>query len=275
MKAIIKEEVGRSLRSRGMALSLLLGGIIAMAQVVQCQLPAHQWDLAMDPKFPILYPSTAADSWIAGNSMNMESFLYFLVIPILAVLPFGTSYFSDQSSGFIKGLYMRTPRKDYLTAKYTAVFLSGGLAVVLPLLLNLLCALILLPNLTPQSVLSRNGICAAHLFYRIYFSHPMVYTMIFLALDFVMGGIWACVALACSFISDYKIVVAVCPFFLQLGIHVICTMLNVNGIDYSSVYFTQSGYGIKSAIVPVLYILPGLAATWFIFRKKGVREDIF
>ncbi len=274
MKEILKEEVGRSLRSRGMTLSLALGGIIAAAQVIHYQLPHHDWNMTNDMEaFPILYPFAVADSWIGGSTEYLEGFLYFLIIPILAVLPFGASYFSDQASGFLKGLYTRVSRKDYLTAKYLAAFLSGGLAVVLPLVLNLLCALVLLPNLTPQSVFAHNGICAASLFYQIYFSHPAVYIVIFLCLDFVMGGVWACTALACSFLSDYKIVVAVCPFFLQLMIHVICTMLN--GIDYSSVYFTQSGYGIQNALVPAAYVLLGLMSAWVIFRKKGAKVDIF
>lgn len=274
MKEILKEEVRRSLRSRGMVMSLTLGGIIAAAQVIQYQIPNSHWNFtkAMED-FPILYPFSAADSWLAGGAVCLEAFLYFLVIPILAVLPFGTSYFSDQASGFLKGLYTRTSRKDYLTAKYIAVFFSGGLAVLLPLVLNLLCALVLLPNLAPQFVFPNNAICAASLFYRLYFSHPVIYTVLFLCIDFVMGGIWACAALAASFFSDYKIVIAVCPFFLQLGIHVICTMLDA--IEYSSVYFTQSGYGMKNAVVPAAYVILGLASTWVIFRKKGAKEDIF
>lgn len=124
-----------------------------------------------------------------------------------------------------------------------------------------------------QCVLPHNLICAANLFYQVYFSHPIIYTVIFLGIDFVMGGIWACTALACSFLSDYKMVVAVCPFFLQLGIHVICTMLDA--IDHSSIYFTQSGYGMKSTVVPALYIIIGFASTWVIFRKRGEKEDIF
>ena len=94
MKEILKEEVGRSLRSRGMTLSLALGGIIAAAQVIHYQVPHHDWNLTNDMEaFPILYPFAVADSWIGGSTEYLEGFLYFLIIPILAVLPFGASYF--------------------------------------------------------------------------------------------------------------------------------------------------------------------------------------
>ena len=77
------------------------------------------------------------------------------------------------------------------------------------------------------------------LFYKIFFTHPMIYTMFFLVLQFLMAGIWACVCLSVSFLSDYKIVVLIFPFFVQLILHVICTI--TNHIDYSSVYWVQPG----------------------------------
>ena len=80
MKEILKEEVGRSLRSRGMALSLILGGIVSAAQVIQYQIPKYQWNMTRDlGAYPILYPSSVADSWIAGSPVYLENFLYFLI----------------------------------------------------------------------------------------------------------------------------------------------------------------------------------------------------
>ena len=73
MKELLKEEVRRTLRSRGMALSLILGGIISAAQVIRYQIPKYQWNLVMDMEaYPILYPSSVADSWIAGSPVFME-----------------------------------------------------------------------------------------------------------------------------------------------------------------------------------------------------------
>ena len=78
MKEILKEEVRRSLRSRGMALSLVLGGLIAAAQVIHYQLPHRIWNLTNDMEaFPILYPFAVADSWIGGSTEYLEGFLYY------------------------------------------------------------------------------------------------------------------------------------------------------------------------------------------------------
>ena len=48
---------------------------------------------------------------------------------------------------------MRTKREDYLKAKYVVAFLSGGIAVLVPLIFNLMCSLVLLPNLAPLSTM--------------------------------------------------------------------------------------------------------------------------
>lgn len=274
MGKMIKAEINRSIKSSGMLLSLIIGNAIAIAQIVHYQIPAYKMNQAMDfEKIPILYLYTVSDTWMGGSPIYLETFLYFLILPILAALPFGTSYFTDNQSGFLKNIYMRTSRKQYLSAKYIATFLSGGTAVTLPLLLNLAVGMVLLPNLVPSVILPHNGINARNVFCTIYFSKPLLYILIFLCIDFLLGGIWACVALAASFISDYRIVVMISPFFLQLGIHVICTILNK--IEYSSVYFAQSGYGLFHAWVLLGYLFVGSIVTWIIFRKKGEKEDVF
>jgi hypothetical protein len=111
------------------------------------------------------------------------------------------------------------------------------------------------------------------LFYKIFFTHPMIYTTFFLVVQFLMAGIWACVCLSVSFLSDYKIVVLIFPFFVQLILHVICTI--TNHIDYSSVYWVQPGHGIVAWWIPVVSMGIGIPVTFFVFMKKGAKEDVF
>lgn len=274
MKQILKAELSRAIKNRGMLLALTIGIGIALVHAVHVMLPAYYVNLETDfERYPILYPAIVADTWLAGNEFALESFLYFLVLPLVAVLPFGTSYFSDKENGFLKSLYMRVSRKDYLLAKYAAAFVSGGIASVVPLIVNLLCAFILLPNLCPEVVMPHNGISATNLFYEIYYANPILYIFIFLCIDFVAGGIFACMALACSYLSDYKIIIAICPFFIQLILHVGSSMLMK--LDYSSVYFLEAGYGIRAPLVAILCMILGLGLSFAVFVKKGEKEDVF
>lgn len=274
MKQILKIEISRAFRTKGMLFSLIGGCVLSVLHIIQYQIPAHQTLLQRAfETAPIWTPSNVAGTWIAGNGYNLEGFAYFLVVPILAMLPYGVSYFSDQEQGFLKNIYMRVKRRDYLKAKYIATFLSGGFAVTVPLLINVLCCMCLVPNLLPSTILPQNGICAVHVWNEIYFSHPLLYITIFLLIDFCFGGIFACVTLAASFLSDYKMVVAICPFFLQLLLHVVCTLLNI--WEYSSVYVMQAGYGIKQIWVLAAYLVIGFFGTFFIFMYKGERADAF
>ena len=274
MKQILKIEIYRAFRTKGMLFSFIGGCVLSVLHIIQYQIPAHQTLLQRAfEDAPIWTPPNVAGTWMAGNGYNLEGFAYFLVVPILAMLPYGVSYFSDQEQGVLKNIYMRVKRREYLKAKYIATFLSGGFAVTIPLFINVLCCMCLVPNLLPSTILPQNGICAVHVWNEIYFSHPLLYIAIFLLIDFCFGGIFACVTLAASFLSDYKMVVAICPFFLQLLLHVVCTLLNI--WEYSSVYVMQAGYGIKQIWVLIAYLAIGFFGTFFIFMYKGERADAF
>lgn len=180
MLGIIKEEMNRAMKSKGMLLALTIGITIVMIHIIHYIISFHYANQMIDfEKYPIIYPATVCDKWIEGNTFTMESFLYFLLLPIIAVLPFGTSYLTDNQSGFLKGIYMRISRKKYLIAKYISSFVAGGIAVILPLSVNLMCALIFLPNLDPQVVSGQSLIRAATVFHELYYSNPLIYLVLF------------------------------------------------------------------------------------------------
>lgn len=218
-------------------------------------------------------PSAIAGAWLAGNPVTWTGFVFFLILPILAMLPFGVSYFSDRESGYLKNLYTRMPRRQYLTNKFLVTFLSGGTAVAVPLGLNLLCSMIFVPNLLPPVIHPINYINPTRFLYELYFSRPLLYIGFFIVLDFLLGGMFACITLAISYLSDYKVIVGIVPFFLQLGIHILATMLGK--LEYSSVYFAQAGYGLVHWWIFGLYFLMGIGVSWLIFFRKGVKDDVF
>lgn len=128
MKQIFKTEMKRAMSGKGMVLSMLIGTVLGIAHVIREIIPAYRANLTnFYNEFPILSPHSAVETWMAGSPSNLEGFIFFLILPILASLPFGTSYFEDCKEGVIKNIYMRTKREDYLKAKYAAAFLSGEL----------------------------------------------------------------------------------------------------------------------------------------------------
>ena len=274
MRRILREEISRALCGRGMKLSLVVGSIISLAHVLQYGLANHRMLQSMDfTEVSIAHPLPAIEGWMAGNTYNLESFIFFFLLPLLATLPFGISYFDENLNGVLHNIFMRVPRKQYFMAKYVAVFLSGGMAIVIPLLVNLLLTMVLLPNHAGTNILSESLIGAEKIGYEVYFSHPCIYLGGYFILDFLLGGVFACVALVGSYVSAHRIVNAVIPFFLQLVLYVI---FNIAGKpEYTSVYFAIAGYGICAIWLPLAYILIMGIVSFIIFLKAGIKCDVY
>lgn len=274
MLKVFKEEMKRAFCGDGMKLSLAVGMLISLAHVVQYGLVNYSMLQSTDfSRYSMVHPMPVVEGWLGGNTYNLQSFIFFLLLPLLATLPFGISYFDEQRNGVLRNVFLRVSRKEYLRAKYFSTFLSGGTAIVLPLLANLVLTMVLLPNHSGTNILTGSGINAAKIGYELYFNYPMLYLGGYFVLDFLLGGAFACVALAGSYIAAHRVVNAVLPFFLQLAVYVICSLTGEDG--YTSVYFAQAGYGLDSLWVPLAYFVILIGVSFFTFWKVGIRQDVY
>ena len=124
MKQILKIEISRAFRTKGMLFSLIGGCVLSVLHIIQYQIPAHQTLLQRAfETAPIWTPPNVAGTWIAGNGYNLEGFAYFLVVPILAMLPYGVSYFSDQEQGVLKYLYESEEERLFKGEVYCNLFI--------------------------------------------------------------------------------------------------------------------------------------------------------
>lgn len=108
---IFKIELKRAFKSRKLLIALLAGMIIAVWHYVQYVLPLIR---AEEFEEEIYYPVTVFESWMGGNSYTLQQYLLFIIFPILAVLPFGTSYYEDKKAVNIKILLHVLKRKNIL-----------------------------------------------------------------------------------------------------------------------------------------------------------------
>ena len=270
----LKTEFRRVFSSSGMLLSISIGSVITLLHVFQTPLQLHTLNLNKDFElYPFESPCSAIANWIGADVISLESFLFYMLMPLLATLPFASSFFSDKKSGYLKNIYARSSRKDYLISKYIAVFVSAGIAVIVPLILNLMICMVLLPNTTPEPSAGASAIQPLHLFSMIYYTKPTLYLIIYLIIDFIFAGLFACISLTCSFFTNYKIIVLICPFFVQLILDTFCDL--IGKYDWSCTSFLRSGYGIPHLLLLVVYILLGAFGTTIGYYYKGVREDVF
>lgn len=271
---LTKIELSRAYKSKGFIISLIIGMIISIAHYITVILPySFQLDKYIKMNLPMMYPGWLYNIWIGGKMTNIYSFLFFLIIPILASLPHGDTFFHDTNGGFIQNLCIRESKKNYFTSKFIATFLSGGTAVVVPLILNFVLACLLLPYMRPEVATFTTLIGENSTFPHLYFSHPIIYVSLFILIIFVFSGLFATISLLASYYVDYSFLVVITPFICYLFIS---AAFNLFGIEnYQPSNFLHPAYS-ENTLVPILggtVILLTLTIYGFIIR--GIKDDIY
>ena len=213
MKKIIIIELKRAFLNKTFLVAVLLGTMLAVLQVVFEALPYA----FITSLFPDQYPPSVFNSCM-GLTLGIWQYVFYMVFPILASLPYSNSYLQDSRTGIIKSIYIRTNRQQYLTAKLLAVFLSGGFTAVIPIIINYFLVSLCVPAVIPHAATGFFPIFAQSTWAEIFYTNPWLYVLLFAILLFLTAGILACSALAFSFFIKYSYVVILTPFLLFLAI---------------------------------------------------------
>ncbi len=273
MKNIIKIELIRALKSKTMLLTLMIGSLITLSHVVVYVIPVSNFiDKALSYNKQMYSVPTVFAGWIGQASYSMQSFLFYMLLPLLATIPFGDSFFADIRTGYIKNVLIRVRKKDYYVAKYIATFISGGLVIVIPLIINLMITAMFLPSHHPQ-VTSGYSNGAASMRSNLFFIHPYAYILGYLVIDFIFSGFISTIALSVSLISEYRFMVVVIPFLIYLFMYSLLSSLGL--WSYEAFYFLQPGYGNNSFITIFIQALILATLTSTTFLIGGVKEDIY
>lgn len=189
---------------------------------------------------------TLFNHWIGGEGISSGSVYYFFLFPILVSIPYGWSYCEERRSGYIKNMVIRTGKGRYFLSKYIALFLCGGLVMVIPLLFNFLLTAMFVPAITPDPYYIVNyGILSASFLSMFYYTKPFLYVFLYLLVDFIYGGLIACMCFAFTAFIKNRVVVVLLPFFVLLGFNYIC---------YSLIYRSDSV--IYTEFSPMMFLRP-------------------
>lgn len=118
----------------------------------------------MDQMLPV-FMGQMENGLAAGFTINLsidslKTDLVLLVLPILAALPFTTTFVDDHKSRYLREYLPRAGRQRYLASRIAATAISGGLALFLGVLL--VCAafaLMFMPmELVPQANEAQNAV---------------------------------------------------------------------------------------------------------------------
>ena len=274
MKAIYTNEIKRAFNTIGMKLALLVGCALSIWHVITVIMPISEgqnYELSANAIDDLYVPISLFSTWMGNELFPIQSYIFYLILPLLAVLPFGSSFFEDIKSGYIINVCTRVEKKIYFKAKYLAVFLSGGVTVVAPLLLNLVLSSMFMPAFIPDNG-TVGTISPTTMAYEVFFTHPLVYVLMLIVIDFIFAGVIATLALSYTYFTEHRFGVMIVPFVFYFFIYSLTNLIDKT--DYSLFFMLNGGANNNYLPVYILYFLLFFALSYVIFMWKGKKQDV-
>lgn len=247
MKGLLRVEMRRALTNRWFAFSLVVLTALAVASAIPRILyVTSNLDVVVYPYLDTSYWYVSAyssyRSWIAVNRMATPIEAFFILVPLLVLMGYSWSVASDHRSGYAEHLLARSSKSSWYSARYAAVFVSGGLLVALPMLVNFLLLALFTPSWQPSVVdMTYMGVSSAEnraddaLFTDTLFVNAPLYVAARTALDFALCGAWCVSVLAVSLFVRNRVALIAVPYLALLLVkHLgqrLYVVMRTNGAD--------------------------------------------
>lgn len=267
-------ELRRAFCSKGFYAALLIGCIMTAAQAIEKYGIFREIMGLREQYQAAIYMSDSAFNMFFGmDGVHWAHSLFYMLVPLLATIPYGCSYARDKKSGYVKNIFVRGGRKTYFRAKYLAVFLSGGAAVMIPLLFNLFLVTLYAPLQNVDILASYLGIGVSS-FYGLYLKHTLLYMLLYILITGMTGGIYATIALTISQVTDYVFTVWAGPLLLSVILYNVCTYLG--HLEWVPMFFMSPSQAIPTQIAVVLGELVVIVIVTSVgFCGKEPERDVF
>ena len=229
---IIRFELYRVFHSKTFYISILLGMIICVLDII-----TFCFEFGTSGRHYLIQAWIGTDYQFAYNEM------FYVLLPLIASLPYGGSLYWDIKTGYDRNICTRASRGMYAFAKSLAVFLSTVISVSFSLGVDLFIVAGIFPNFIPERLEFMSiGLLDRHLFTLIYSYHPALYCLIFIIIDGMFAGAVALTSLSLSKVVKSHFSAVVAPMVIA----VISSMI-FSGDD-------QGNWGILGMINPRQYV---------------------
>lgn len=272
MTQLIKMELKRAFTGTWMKITLGMGLFLALSHFIFRVLPVDLLS-GYNQYVASSTPQNLLSGWMAGSA-SIENEIYKYIVYLLAVLPYGASYYEDCKNGLVKNIYTRDSKTKFLASKSIAVFLSGGVAAVFPLITNLMLSATVLPVIFPEW---NTGPNCDGLFVHFYYHNYILYFSLMFLMVFIYAGLVAGLALSISLYARNIFIVLTSPFIVCILFNKICAYINnrfVWGFQLSRVFdVVQLGGKYPEGMLAMTLLL--LLSGYILFMMKGVRDDTY
>lgn len=273
MKNMIRIEMKRAFFNGNYIVSLLIGHIIAGTHIYMRVLPAmSRVDNYLLGKGE--YPVSLYNMWIGAGGATFQPVLFFMILPILCCMPYAGSCSLDRDCGYRMHILTKTNKYQYYFAKCVAVFLSGGTAIVIPLIMNLVVTAMFIPAVIPESTSKTFPLAEHSMWCELFYSHPMQYIGRYLFLIFLFAGLFALFGVIASFYIKNRYLVLLLPFIIYTMSNFILNYLAL--YKYSPEIFLSPDQpaGADFTYICIVYVSLFLGFI-IILSYKGSRNEIY
>lgn len=161
------------------------------------------------------YPQVLSMYWIGGNISSVFLQMYYILFPIMAVLPFAVTYYTEIKTGYMKNVSTRIGKKNYIVSKYIVSYVTGGLACSCPLLIDLWITSLYAPDI-PQHVTNMTSAVGNNsLWADLFYDRPVAYAFIYIGIAFLFGGLFAVVTMAIVYFCSNIFIYCVAGFLIN------------------------------------------------------------
>lgn len=250
--------------------AVLVGCVISIFQIIVEDVPQLK---GLAGHAVMEYPDSVFNK---GLMFEFSKYMvaYYTAVSFIAVIPYSLSFYREKQSGYIRQIITRMDSKQYFIAKYIVTFLSGGIAVTVPLLMNLMISTAIWPSVVPQPGTMTFPIFGTSMFSDLFFSMPYLYALIYLMIDFAIAGILATFSLGISWIAFHKYIVLFFPFIVYYLIHFICTYIGNQKLSPLAIMMPQQqntdmSYFVTGMVIALLFVA-SLLMYWIGGKKNEV-----
>ena len=268
----LKIEIHRAFYNRTFLLAIVIGSFITIShvwfQVLPCRDSLDNYLLGKGE-----YPVSVFNKWIGGEGISLQSSLCNLLLPCLAILPYGDSLFSDKKSGYIKNVLIKTSKRNYYISKIISAFLSGAVAYTIPLCANLALTAACLPSLIPESSSMTFPLFEKSMFSNLFYTHPYQYILIYMIILFWFSGIFSCVGLLLTYFVEKRYALFITPLIGYMLVDFIAGCIECDNLSPKT--FLRIDQPVPASFGIILAeLLVGATIIVYIYFYKGKRDEI-
>ena len=217
-------------------------------------------------------PINIFNAWIAMDS-KFYMYLILLISPVIAALPYASSLYTDIKGSMGKNILVRTGKSGFIRNKLIAVFISGGITVTIPILIDLLVCMCFFPYSKPESASFLFPLTPQSSFSNVFYTYPILFCVIELAMIFVFSGLWASIAYICTPYIKYKYTLLIIGMILNLFLGVLAEFIEKYSIAptaFMAAYYSEPRF-LEFIIVSAVFILLIVVESLYMIKRGDLQ----